>query len=98
VKVQSYHAGESTYQHVLHFYDDATQAGTRLGSYLSNPPQLSDTKQFVRHRDLFFPIESQEFGRLVKRTYKVEIDSEEMKIRYGLRADPLLEATAPASS
>jgi len=86
VKADVRQGSQSLHQHVLQFYDDALQAGLRLDSYLSDPPQLSDMKRFVKPRDIVFPVESPAFGKLVHRSYRVEVDSEEMKQRYGSRA------------
>ena len=83
VKAESRHAGKSVHRHAIRFYQDATEAGQVLEEYLSHPPQLSDTKQFVEERDICFPIESPIFGKIIHRTFRVEIDSEEMLRRYG---------------
>lgn len=83
VKAEVRQGSKSLHQHLRHFYDDAVQAGMRLERYLADPPQLSDMKRYVKLRDLVFPVESPVFGKLVHRSYSVEVDIAEMKQRYG---------------
>lgn len=83
VKAESRHQGKSVFRHAIQFYKDANEAGAVLHDYLSSPPQLSDTKQFVHKREVCFPVESPAFGKLIQQTFRVEIDSDEMLRRYG---------------
>ncbi|MFT4067967.1 hypothetical protein [Paraburkholderia sp.] len=84
IKIETRAKGESISQHTIRFYDDEKQAGLNLRSYLSAPPQLIDMKEYVKARDVSFPMDSQPSGRLVYRTYSVDIDIEAMTQKYEL--------------
>lgn len=87
IKAESRQAGKSIYKHAIQFYRNAEEAGKIIAEYLSSPPQLIDTKQFVHLRELYFPVTSPEFGKFIQQTYRVEIDNAEMLKRYGPRDD-----------
>lgn len=90
VKAERRHAGKSVYRHAIQFYRNVEEAGNIVMEYLSNPPQLIDTKQFVHQRELYFPVESPDFGKLIQQTFRVEIDTNEMLRRYGPIDEPLV--------
>lgn len=83
VKAESRHQGKTVFRNAIQFYKNADDAGLVLHDYLSSPPQLADTKQFVHKREICFPVESAVFGKLIQQTFRVEIDSDEMLRRYG---------------
>lgn len=89
VKIENRAEGESVSEHAIRFYEDEKGAGRNLQSYLSAPPQLADMKEYVRARDVFFPMDSQPSGRLTYRTYCVDVDIEAMKQKYESAANIL---------
>lgn len=86
VKVEARQAGKAVQRHAITFYADADEAGRVLEAYLATPPQLSDSRASVKSRELVFPVESPDFGKLIHETYSVEIDVHEMQRRYGVQA------------
>lgn len=79
VKAELRHAGRSIQRHALKFYNDAADASLVLESYLIDPPQVSDTRQSVKLREVVFPVESPTFGKLIQQTYSVEIDTQQIR-------------------
>lgn len=84
VKVELRQFSKPVQRHVINFYIDAADASTILEGYLSDPPQLSNSKRCVKKREVIFPIESPTFSKLVHEMYAVEINVEEMLKRYEL--------------
>ena len=87
IKFESRQAGNVVRQHKITFYSDASQAEQVLGSYLMDPPQLSDTKASLKSRELVFPVTVGESGQLIQELYTVELDADEMLKRYGLASE-----------
>lgn len=84
VKVEERQAGKSVQKRSVVFYSDATGAGDVLGQYLADPPQLSDTRRYVKKREIEFPVESPELGKILHELYSVQIDIDEMRKQYGV--------------
>lgn len=84
VKVEERQAGKSINRHSIAFYSDAKEAGCVLGQYLADPPQLTDTRRYVRKREIEFPVESPEHGKILHELYSVQIDVDEMRKQYGV--------------
>ena len=83
VKAEERQAGKSVQRHAISFYSDAKEAEDVLGNYLADPPQLADTRRYVVSREIEFPLESPEFGKLLHELYSVKIDVDEMRMLYG---------------
>jgi hypothetical protein len=86
VKIEARQAGKTVRRHAITFYANADEAGRVLNEYLLSPPQLSDSRNSVKKRELVFPVESSDFGKLTQKLYSVEIDINEMEQRYGVQA------------
>lgn len=84
VKIEERQAGKTIQEYAISFYANADEAGRVLMKYLSNPPQLSDIKASVKNRELIFPVESPDFGKLIQELYSVEINIDEMQRKYGI--------------
>lgn len=84
VKVEERQAGKSVQKRSIIFYSDATEAGNVLGQYLADPPQLTDTRRYVRKREVEFPVESPALGKILHELYSVQIDVDEMRKQYGV--------------
>lgn len=82
IKSEARESNKSVAKYVIKFYDDSNEASNVLESFLFDPPQLSDTKKFVKTREIVFPMEDENFGPLIHKTFKVEIDVEEMMMRH----------------
>jgi hypothetical protein len=84
VKIEVSRAGEVVKSQTMSFYTDAPEASRVLGQYLANPPQVSDLKTSVKNRRIIFPVENNDYGKLIYETYSVQIDVEAMESRYGM--------------
>lgn len=84
IKAEERQAGKSVQKHTISFYTDAKDAGDVLERYLADPPQLADTRKYVRKRELEFPVDSPEFGKFLQELYSVQINIDEMRQRYGM--------------
>jgi hypothetical protein len=69
-------------RHAIKFYSNSIEASDVLESFILSPPQLSDTKSFVKSREVIFPMEDEVLGPLIHKTFKVEIDVDEMMKRH----------------
>ena len=85
VKAEMRQRGKSVHKHVINFYNDDKNAGEVLEKYLAEPPQLADTKNSVKKREIIFPCENPSFGKLVHELYTVQIDIQDMQSRYGFK-------------
>ena len=64
--------------------------------YLCDPPQLSDTKRYVREREIEFPVSNTKLGKLSYVSLAVEVDIEDMQKRYGSKVvEPFVAAVEP---
>lgn len=82
IKIERRNNGRRVSENAIRFYGDANQAGQNLQSYLAAPPQLDDMKEYVKARAVFFPIDSEPSGRLIYRTYSVDVDIDAMARKY----------------
>lgn len=87
IKFEARRQGESSFRKEVRFYESLDDAGGNLEGYLMGPPQLEEAKGSVTYREVAFPIESDEFGKLLHRVAQVEIDEREVLKRYGLIGD-----------
>ena len=83
IKLEGRQKGETIQRHVINFYGDIKQAEAILEKYLSDPPQLSDSRGSVKIREINFPIGSVTYGKIMHREHYVEIDVDEMQKKYG---------------
>ena len=86
-KFEARQSGKTTSSFSISFYTDIDDAEDKLNGYLLDPPQLIDTKKSVKSRQTTFPIEHSTFGKLIKQSYSVQIDLDEMKKRYEIGDD-----------
>ncbi|MEY4530159.1 MAG: hypothetical protein RLZZ156_880 [Deinococcota bacterium] len=82
IKFELRHLGESIQKHSITFYINAKEAGDTLNTYLTHPPQLTETKKYVKSREIEFPLESSEFGKFLHEVYFVQVDVNEIRKQY----------------
>lgn len=66
--------GKTLNKQATKFYAEAADATKVLGDYLLDPPQLSHMRRSIKTREIVFPIENPEYGKLIYETYTVELD------------------------
>lgn len=78
VKSEARSAGGATERHSINFYDNADEAAAILEPFLLAPPQLDNIKNYIKSREIIFPVTHDIHGQLILRTFGVEINSEEL--------------------
>lgn len=82
IKSEERNRDQSLSRYVISFYKDSKEASEVVESFLLDPPQLSDTKRFVYQREVEFPFKHIKYGSLIHKTFKVEINAEDMVERH----------------
>ena len=86
VKFEVRKGGETVQRHELVFYEKPSQAPEKLESYLIDPPHVADAKRATSRREVVFPMESDDFGKLYYEKCCVNIDEIDMMRRYGINS------------
>ena len=83
-KLEMREAGEVKFRHEIRFYDSVDEAASKLEQYLTRPPQIEDPRQSVVRREIVFPAETDDGGKLYYATCHVEIDERDIFRRLGI--------------
>jgi hypothetical protein len=82
VTVEVQRQGQVVERHAIQLYKDKTEAGRVLEAYLLDPLPLRNMKQSVIHREVVFPVEIMDSGKVIHTTFRVEIDAQKVLTHY----------------